>query len=249
LGKVKGKKPGVNRSARKAAGQSEPSNANSALRSRSSFWLPLVTGLLGALIGAFPSYYPRVQDFFRPRFVVDRGGGVHGNPSMFRKWSPARVGWTYQGIDFATFLRITNNSSETTGIEGYKLEARTEDGWKAMRRLQVMYPHAVGSGDKFFDLSANGLDIVASNRLLEPGHSVEGWAFFMYGDVPLNSDLDRLRLTITDTRGNQDTVELRPPNRDDPTNASIEQSGLQVMPKGFMPPGFDPSTVKHLEWE
>lgn len=201
------------------------------------WWLALIAFLLGAI----PSWYPIIKEWRTPRFRFQAITGFTGRGAFtqFTKWED---GWHVNPIDLAMTLRVANNDSRPRGISGYELEVRSSGNWVRLDRVELVPPAVLEfrasatDSPSCIDFRENSLHARMRSQAIDPGQSIEGWAFFTSVRKPAYlTSLDRVRLTIFDTLGNKTRMEGPLPDKSN-ANTSLGTSQLVVLPRSWVPP-------------
>lgn len=213
---------------------------------RAIWWVPLLAGALGILIGAFPNWYALLREWFRPKFLASIHTAVSGDGLMMMHVR-GPMGWEHKDINLATYVRFTNNREIPTDIVGYLVEAGTTRGWRMIPRLEVLDPMSVEitspdlretmgmdrSRPLYLDLSENGFDVLARRVTLQFGHSIAGWAFFR--SVSSVAQIDEVRISVFDSQGVKTTLRVTMPKEEDIPRA-INRASFRVQPENWVPP-------------
>lgn len=210
-------------------------------RLRQQWWFPIVTGLLGILLGAIPAWYPLLRELLTAPYAASmKSHWVQpGRYRLVRCLSPQT--FTTEDINMVLYLRITNTSSVTRQIDGYKVQINTQGNWLSLGRAPVfgspkpLFIEFTPDGNKstgYFDATSVALDRKLSTPV-EPGQSAEGWVFLRHpAESPPRLQADTLlRVIVDDTRGDQVSISVSPPMKGQVWN----QMELGVLPKGTAP--------------
>jgi hypothetical protein len=163
--------------------------------------------LFGFLLGLIPGWYPILKDLFSPVFKAQMPTVMMNG---FQSINCGKEDWIKQDLDMAVYLRVTNNSNTDAEITNYHLEIKSSEGWMQLRNFTVTHPYSIGSTINsrlfVFDVSNNSFDLQTQSTAIQPGHSIEGWAFF-------NSNLKiqgngLFRLTLFDNKDNITKIKI-----------------------------------------
>lgn len=211
------------------------------LRLRGTWWFTVLVGIISFLVGAIPAWLPIIKDWLRPTFVATVSVALVGRGAL-KMVSRGPGGWIRRDIDLALYLKVTNNSTSPTELSGYLLEIKTDRDWKRIARVELFDPFSVewsppnAPQPSYLDLSENGFDVLARSKTIEPGHSIEGWAFFTGLDSPV---VAQLRLALFDTKGGSAKIRMPMP-RPAELAASITRASFKVLPRDWKPPWAEP---------
>lgn len=178
-------------------------------------WFRLyVVPVVAFLLGSAPSWYPIAVELLRPAFTATLGSSIcSANGNIVLRLPPGAdpsAVAKFRGdsnANLAVHITLTNTSDMAREIRGYRLEIDTGQGWQSMLNLAVLNPYDIAlpflsKKDRCWDLSEESFDIRARSTVVEPGHSIRGWAFFDWNRATVECNLvKRTRLSVLDGTG------------------------------------------------
>lgn len=113
-------------------------------------------------------------------------------------------------IGLAINLEVVNDGPTATKIESYAAELDTEPNeWTRINRLPMTKPHDIyfADGNSLkscvkFEFKPNIFDVVALQKTLLPGDSLDGWIFFEWPiELHANKKLHNIRIRVQNSQG------------------------------------------------
>lgn len=197
-------------------------------------WWGVVRWVVCALLAA-SGWYVQLKDKWSPQFSVVAPFTVPGHFRCRNLWED---GWRTTEIAYPFYLKLTNVGSKPAEVLSYFLEERTAAGWDRLQRVDPHSPyileHTLEDPTKpaYFDFSANSLDRRMAATVIDPGHSVEGWAFFAINPASraVGQRVERFRMTLLDPSGRRTVQKFDAPGLGEKSEGSLISASLKVVP-------------------
>lgn len=137
-------------------------------------------------------------------------------------------------VGLALNVEVVNDRATATKVQSYSVELEDDaGGWTRINRLPMTEPRNVyfaeGDGLKEcfkFDFKSNIFDVVARQKNLAPGESIDGWMFFEWPpELRENSRLRNIRVRMENSQGETEEAVFKILRDDDEAEGDPIDSG------------------------
>lgn len=201
--------------------------------------------ILGLILLAFGLWAVKQEGIRHPNLKAHITSAYIDAGNHFKYWYCSNRELKISDVNIMIHIRATNNIPTPIQISGYKLEARSVVGfgqrWNQLQRINILNPKREGimisPKNVYIDVSQSNFDYKTRKQVIEPGHSIKGFAFFLWIASPPRWTIDELRLTIIDMNGGKSQISqiVKAESKLDITKSSLEYGALATMPKEWKP--------------
>jgi hypothetical protein len=138
-------------------------------------------------------------------------------------------------VGLAVNVEVLNTRPTTTKVQSYEAELETDiNQWTPIKRLPMTEPHDIFfvEGDSLkscvkLDFKPHIFDMVASQKNLSPGESLDGWMFFEWPpELHENKKLCNVKVRLKNSQGEMVETVINVLSNDEPGESSLNEGSF-----------------------